>query len=70
MLFKILAFVAAALPIFLFLRSMFARRPTRVNEGFKEFKKQANLAVSIFLVLIVCVVAVAAGKLVWTWWAP
>jgi hypothetical protein len=67
MIFKIIAFVVAAIPIFLFVRSIFFRRPTRINEGFKEFKKQSDLAVSIFLFLIGCVVLVAAGKLVWTW---
>src|SRR5436309_11162528 len=58
---------AAQHAIFLFVRSIFFRRPTRINEGFKEFKKQSDLAVSIFLFLIGCVVLVAAGKLVWTW---
>jgi anaerobic C4-dicarboxylate transporter len=70
MIFKIIAFVAAAIPIFLFVRLVFFRRTTRVNEGLREFKKQANLAVSIFLSLIVCVVIFAAGKLAWTWWSP
>src|SRR5438034_923119 len=69
MIFKIIAFLAAAIPIFLFVRSIFFRRTTRINEGFREFKKQANLAVSIFLLLIVCVVVFAAGKLAWTWWS-
>ena len=68
MIFKIIAFVAAAIPIFLFVRAIFFRRTTRISEGLKEFKKQANLAVSIFLVLIACAVAFAAGKLAWTWW--
>ena len=61
MIFKIIAFLAAAIPIFLFVRSIFFRRTTRINEGLSEFKKQANLAVSIFLFLIVCVVVFAAG---------
>jgi anaerobic C4-dicarboxylate transporter len=69
MIFKIIAFLAAAIPIFLFVRSVFFRRTTRINEGVKEFKKQANLAVTIFLFIIVCVVAFAAGKLLWTWWS-
>jgi hypothetical protein len=69
MIFKIIAFIAAAIPIFLFVRSIFFRRTTRMNEGLREFKKQANLAVSIFLFLIVCVVVFAAGKLAWTWWS-
>jgi len=67
MMFKIVAFVAAAIPIFLFVRSIFFRRPTRLNVGFKEFMKQSDLAVSIFLFLIGCVVIFAAGKLVWAW---
>jgi hypothetical protein len=69
MLLKIIAFIAAAIPIFLFVRSVFFRRTTQVNEGLKEFKKQANLAVTIFLFLIGCVVAFAAAKLAWTWWS-
>ena len=68
MIFKIIAFLAAAIPIFLFVRSIFFPRTKRINEGLREFKKQANLAVSIFLFLIVCVVVFAAGKLAWTWW--
>ena len=67
MIFKIIAFVAAAVPIFLFVRSIFFRRPTRINEGFKEFKKQSDLAVWILLFLIGCIVIFAAGKLVWAW---
>ena len=69
MIFKIIALLAAAIPIFLFVRSVFFRRTTRVNEALREFKKQANLAVSIFLILIVCVVIFAAGELAWTWWS-
>jgi hypothetical protein len=48
MIFKMFAFAAAATPIFLFVRSMLVRRPARINEGYKEFKKQSDLAVSIF----------------------
>jgi hypothetical protein len=67
MLFKILAFLAAAIPIILFLRSIFFRRPARISEGVKEFKKQSNLAVTILLILIGCVVAFTFVKLAWTW---
>jgi hypothetical protein len=38
-----------------------------MNEGFREFKKQSDLAVSIFLLLIGCVVIFAGGKLIWAW---
>ena len=53
MIFKIIAFLAAAIPIFLFVRSIFFRRTTRINEGLREFKKQTSLAVWIFLFLAV-----------------
>jgi hypothetical protein len=68
MLFKIIALIAAALPLFLFVRSVFFRRTTRASEAFAEFKKKMNLAVSIFLFLIGCVVVYAAAKLLWAWW--
>jgi hypothetical protein len=68
MLFKIIAFIAAAIPLVLFMRAMFFRRTTRLGAGLKEFKKQVDLAVWIFLGLVGCVVVFAAGKLFWTWW--
>jgi len=70
MIFKIMAFIAAAIPIVLFIRAIFSRRPTRINESLKEFKKQANWAVTILLCLIGFIVVIALGKLVWTWWTP
>ncbi len=69
MLLKIIAFVAAAIPLVLFVRAMFFRRPSRISEGVREFKKQVDVAVWIFLGLVGCVVVFAAGKLIWTWWA-
>jgi hypothetical protein len=69
MLLKIIAFIAAVIPIYLLVRSFFSRRPTRVSEGLKGFKKQVNLAVTIFLFLIACAVAFAATKLVLAWWS-
>jgi hypothetical protein len=68
MILKIIAFIAAAIPIFLFIRSVFFRRPTRFSEGFKEFKKQTDLAIGIFVVLIGLVLLAAAGKLAWALW--
>jgi hypothetical protein len=69
MLLKIIAFLSAAIPLFLFVRSLMKGRTTRFNHGVKEFKKQVDLAVWIFLGLVGCVVALAVGKLAWTWWS-
>ena len=68
MLLKIIAFIAAAIPLILFLRSVFGRRQTRLGAAMREFKQQIDLAIWIFLGLVGCVVAFAAGKLAWTWW--
>jgi NADH:ubiquinone oxidoreductase subunit 6 (subunit J) len=68
MLFKIIAFVSAVIPLFLFVRTVFFRRTTRFSAGVKEFKKQLDVAVWIFLGLVGCLVAFAASKLLWTWW--
>jgi hypothetical protein len=61
MIFKIIALIAVAIPIFLFVRSVFFQRTTRVNEGLREFKKQANLAVSIFLDVVVVTLNASAA---------
>jgi hypothetical protein len=68
MLLKLIAFASAAIPAILFLRAMLLRRPTRLGEGWREFKKQLDLAIWIFLGVVGLVVAFAAGKLLWTWW--
>jgi hypothetical protein len=67
MIFKLFALVSAAIPIYLFLRSVFFRRTTPMSEGLKKFRKQADLAVSILLILIGSVVLIALGNLVWAW---
>jgi hypothetical protein len=68
MLLKLIALAAAAIPLILFVRAMLLRRPTRFGAAMGEFKKQVDFAIWIFLGLVGCVVAFAAGKLAWTWW--
>ena len=65
---KLIALLAAAIPLILFLRAIFARRPSKLGAAMREFKKQIDLAIYIFLGLIGCVVAFGIGKLAWTWW--
>ena len=69
MLFKIIAFIVAAIPIVLFLRSVFFRgRPNRLSAGLTELKRNIDVAVWVLLGLIGCVVAFTLGHLFWTWW--
>ncbi len=70
MLFKIIAFITAAVPVFLFVRSMFFRRPTRLSARFTEFKKDIDFAIWVFLGLVGCTMAFALGKLIFAWWMP
>ena len=69
MLLKLLALIAAAIPAVLFVRALLGRRPSRLGSALTEAKKQIDLAIYIFLGLIGCVIAFAAAKLAWGWWA-
>lgn len=68
MLLKLIAVISAAIPLILFLRAIFARRPSKLGAAMREAKKQIDLAIWIFFGIIGCIVAFAAGKLAWTWW--
>ena len=68
MLLKIIALLSAAIPLILFLRSMFARRPSKFGTALREAKKQIDLGIYIFLGIIGCIVAFAVGKMAWAWW--
>ena len=65
---KILIVLAALVPVVLFLRALLFRRPTRIRESMREFKQQVDYAVSIFLVVVACIVVFAFGRLAWAWW--
>jgi hypothetical protein len=68
MLIKIIALIAAAIPLILFLRTVFGGRQTKLGQALREFKKQIDLAIYLFLGIIGCVVVFGLGKLAWTWW--
>ena len=68
MLLKLIALISAAIPLILFLRAVLGKRPSRLGSAMREAKKQIDLAIWIFLGIIGCVVAFAAGKLIWAWW--
>ena len=68
MLLKLIAIISAAIPLILFLRAIFVRRPSKLGAAVREARKQIDLAIWIFLGIVGCIVAFAAGKLAWTWW--
>ena len=69
MLLKLIALLAAAIPLILFLRAMLGRRPTKLGGAVREAKKQIDLAIYIFIGIVGVIVAFAAGKLAWAWWS-
>jgi hypothetical protein len=68
MLFKILALIAALMPVILFVRAVFFRRSRRLSEEMKTFRRNLDLALWIAVGVIGGIVAIALGKLAWTWW--
>ena len=69
MLLKLIALAAAAIPLVLFLRAMLGRRPSKLGGALREAKKQIDLAIYIFLGIIGAIIAFAAAKFAWGWWA-
>jgi hypothetical protein len=68
MLLKIIALLSAAIPLVLFVRAMMGTRPNKFGAAWREAKKQIDLGIYIFLGVIGCIVAFAAGKFAWAWW--
>lgn len=69
MLLKLIALLAAAIPLIMFVRGILGRRPTKFGAVMREAKKQIDLTIWIFLGIIGCIVVFALGKIAWTWWA-
>jgi len=65
---KLIAILSAAIPIVLFVRAMIGARPTKLGAAWREAKKQIDLGITIFLVIIGCIVVFATAKLAWAWW--
>jgi hypothetical protein len=68
MLLKLLAIAVAVIPVLLFLRSMMFKRPTRVGENFRQFKRQFDILIWMFIAAIGVVGAIAFARMAWIWW--
>jgi len=65
---KLIALLSAAIPLVLFVRAMIGARPTKLGAAWREARKQVDLGITIFLVIIGCIFAVALARLAWVWW--
>jgi len=68
MLLKIVIFLAAVFALFLAVRRLFLRRPTRLGEQLKAVKREIDVAINILIVVIACIAVFAIGRMVWAWW--
>jgi ethanolamine transporter EutH len=69
MLLKILALAIAVIPVLLFVRSVLFRRPTRMSQGFQQFKRQVDVMIWIFIAAAGALAAFALARMAWTWWS-
>jgi hypothetical protein len=68
MLLKILAFLVAAMPLFLLARSLLVKRKTRLGEKLGEVRRQVDILIYVFFALVGVVAAIAFGRMAWAWW--
>jgi hypothetical protein len=65
--YKLIALIVAALPVFLFLRSIFVgplKRSPAVSRAVSDFKRQIDYLVWAILVLMTCGVVYSIAKLI------
>ena len=66
--FKLIAFIAAAIPVILFVRAVVFRRSTAMQRAFADFRRQVDVLASAILVCVACGVLYAVGKLIYSFW--
>ena len=66
--FKLIAFIAAAIPIFLFLKAVIFKRSTALQQSFADFKKQIDYLSWGILAFVACGVVYSVGKLIYSFW--
>lgn len=66
--FKLIAFLAAAIPVILFVRAMVFKRSTAMQRAFADFRRQIDVLASAILVCVACAVVYSIGKLIYSFW--
>jgi hypothetical protein len=65
---KLILVLAAAVPIFLFVRAVFFKRSTAMQQAFADFKKQIDYLSWLLLIFVGCGIAYSLGKLIYSFW--
>ena len=66
--FKLITILVAAIPIILFLRTMFGRSKA-MQLAASDFRKQVDLLVWVILFAVGCGIVYAVGKLIYSLWS-
>ena len=66
--FKFIGIILAAMPVILFLRSIFFGKSRKGSQAMAEFRKHVDYVVWVILFFIGCAVVYAIGKLVYQFW--
>jgi len=66
--YKLIVILVAAIPIVLFLRTVFLRRSKVVQGAMADLKKHIDYLVWAILIVIGCAVVYAVGKLIYMTW--
>ena len=66
--FKLITILVAAIPIVLFLRTMFGRSKA-MQRAASDFRKQVDLLVWVILLAVGCGIVYAVGKMIYSLWS-
>jgi cadmium resistance protein CadD (predicted permease) len=66
---KLIAFIAAAIPILVFLNAVFFRRSKVMKEASSAFRTQVGYLAWGIMILAGCAFAYAIGKLIYSVWS-
>jgi len=66
--YKLITILAAAIPIILFLRTIFSGQSKAMKRAASDFRKQIDYLVWMILVAIACGIVYSVGKLIYFLW--
>lgn len=65
---KLITFLAASIPIILFVKNLFFKRSKTMQHASAEFRKQVDYLVWGILFLVGCALVYSLGRLIYSFW--
>lgn len=66
--FKLIAILVAAIPVVLFLRTVFFKHSKVMQKAFADFNRQIDYLSWAILFFVGCGIVYSVGKLIWSFW--